>query len=275
MKSKIQVIMGSTRPTRINKNITKWLVDIVSTDDSVEYEIIDLADWHLPFIDEPMIPMMGDYRLEHTKKWSKKISEADGYIFVTPEYNGGYPAVLKNAIDYLNAEWKDKPVMIASYSFSGGVSASAQLKQVVERLGMKPTSISPAFTNTRDMYGEDGQIKDIKKSYAEYESTVQEANEELLELVNSSAPVAVQATKLKKPQKRGFFNWWKKKGRENNENIRFNTRLWHLNMMNRYYTQKDRPKGNSFKCFIEDEKNCLGFNNFRNQHFSDIDCRCI
>lgn len=191
MKPKIQVIMGSTRPTRINKNITEWLVEIASANNKADYEIIDLADWHLPFIDEPMPPMMNKYQNSHTKQWSEKIQQGDGYIFVTPEYNAGYPAVLKNAIDYLNVEWKDKPVLIVSYAFSGGVSASAQLKQVAERLGMKPTSISPALTNTRDMYGEDGQIKDIKKAYAEYESTVLEANEELLELVNSEAPAKV------------------------------------------------------------------------------------
>jgi len=189
MKPKIQVIIGSTRPTRINENITKWLVDIASQDKSANYEIIDLADWNLPFIDEPMPPMMEQYKHDHTKKWSDKIKQGDGYIFVSPEYNAGYPAVLKNAVDYLNVEWKEKPVLIANYGFSGGVSAGAQLKQVAERLGMKPTAISPSFTITRDHFGEDGQIKDIKKAFEEYESTVESANEELLELVNSSIPV--------------------------------------------------------------------------------------
>jgi len=156
------------------------MIDILSKDSKAEYEIVDIADFKLPMFDEPVHPSMNQYEHAHTKTWSQKIKAADAYIFLTPEYNAGYPASLKNAIDYLYHEWAQKPVMIVSYGIGGGPTASAQLRQVVERLKMHPVDTSPAFSISRDMSGADGQIKDIVEAFDPYVANLKIANKELL-----------------------------------------------------------------------------------------------
>jgi NAD(P)H-dependent FMN reductase len=183
---KVQVIIGSTRPGRVGPQIAKWIVKNLPKQPQVTYEIVDLADHALPFFNEPIHPYMNNYSHDHTHKWSKKIKEADAYIFLTPEYNDGYPAVLKNAIDYLFHEWTAKPVMVVSYGVQGGITVSAQLLQVVTRLKMLPTATSPALTLSRDMSGEDGQIKDIDESFKPYEVQLLKAGEELLDALAKS-----------------------------------------------------------------------------------------
>jgi NAD(P)H-dependent FMN reductase len=176
----IQIIIGSTRPGRVSPQIANWMVENLPKPANTKYEIIDIADWKLPLFDEPVHPSMNQYSHDHTKAWSQKIKEGDAYIFLTPEYNAGYTAALKNAIDYLYHEWTDKPTMIVSYGVGGGSSASAQLRQVVERLKMRLVETSPAFTITRDMSGEDGQIKDISVAFKAYVAILQLAADELL-----------------------------------------------------------------------------------------------
>jgi NAD(P)H-dependent FMN reductase len=178
---KVQVIIGSTRPGRVGPQIAQWIVKNLPQQPQVNYEIVDLADHALPFFNEPIHPSMNQYSHDHTHKWSEKIKEADAYIFVTPEYNDGYPAVLKNAIDYLFHEWTTKPVMIVSYGVQGGLGASAQLRQVAMRLKMLPTATSPAITLTRDMSDENGQIKDIDELFKSYKVQLVKASEELLD----------------------------------------------------------------------------------------------
>jgi len=156
------------------------MFDHLSADPRAEYEIIDISDFKLPIFDEPIHPSMNQYEHAHTKVWSQKIKEADAYIFLTPEYNAGYPASLKNAIDYLYHEWAQKPVMIASYGVGGGPTASSQLRQVAERLKMHPVDTSPAFTISKDMSGEDGQIKNINEAFEPYVANLKIAAEELL-----------------------------------------------------------------------------------------------
>lgn len=141
---KIQVIMGSTRQGRFVEQPARWIFDLLKEKEDVEAELIDLRDWSLPFFDEPVSPSMmltmkKDYTNELAKKWAKKVGEADGYIIVTPEYNHGYPAVLKNAMDYVYNEWNNKPVAFLSYGgVSGGTRAVQQLRQVVIELQMVP-----------------------------------------------------------------------------------------------------------------------------------------
>lgn len=160
--------------------IANWMLENLPKSKSVEYEIIDIVDWKLPMFNEPVHPSMNQYEHSYTKAWSQKIKQADGYIFLTPEYNAGYPAALKNAIDYLYHEWAQKPVMIVSYGVGGGSTASAQLRQVVERLKMQPVDTSPAFTVAKDMSGEDGQIKDIDKAFKPYIGNLKIAGNELI-----------------------------------------------------------------------------------------------
>ena len=181
---KIQIIIGSTRPIRVGPQIARWMIRHLPQDPTVEYEVIDLFDIDLPLFNEPAHPVHNHYTHDHTKNWSEKISQGDAYIFLAPEYNAGYTAALKNAIDYLFHEWQKKPVMIASYGARGGLSASAQLQAVVERLTMRPTQTSPAFTILRES-GETGQIRDIETSFAPYVGELETAGQELIELVTS------------------------------------------------------------------------------------------
>lgn len=136
--------MGSTRQGRFVDQPAKWIFEKLKKKEDVDAELIDLRDWPLPFFDEPVSPSMmrmmkKDYVSELGKKWAKKIGEADGYIIVTPEYNHGYTAVLKNAIDYVYNEWNNKPVAFVSYGGTGGGTRSVQqLRQVAIELQMVP-----------------------------------------------------------------------------------------------------------------------------------------
>ncbi len=98
---KIQIIIGSTRPGRVGKAVGEWVYEQLKAREDVELELIDLAEVNLPLLDEPIPPSQGKYSQQHTKDWSEIVNRADGYIIVTPEYNHGVPAALKNAIDYI------------------------------------------------------------------------------------------------------------------------------------------------------------------------------
>ena len=177
---KVQIIVGSTRPGAIGSSIGQWLYDLstkIETD--LEFELIDLADWNLPMYDEPAPPKAGNYQHQHSKDWSKKIDEAAAYIFVTPEYNDGYPASLKNAIDYLYNEWTEKPAAILSYGFRSGKTAAAQLRQVLNKIGMRVADGEINIQLKSDLYNEKGQLADPVKSFEEYEGFVAKILEEL------------------------------------------------------------------------------------------------
>ncbi|WP_263864114.1 NADPH-dependent FMN reductase [Paenibacillus lycopersici] len=137
--------MGSTRAGRNCPTITSWVASVGRAGSDYEYEMIDLAKWPLPMDDEPGIPALGGYSQPHTIAWSEKIQQADGVIFVTPQFNWGYPAVLKNAIDHLYHEWRNKPVMIVTYGGHGGGRCGKQLRRVAVRLRMRVVPTSPAL----------------------------------------------------------------------------------------------------------------------------------
>jgi len=183
MSQKIAVIIGSTRPTRIGHHIADWFIRNVSDTHDLTFEIIDLREINLPFMDEPHTPTLAKYEKEYTQKWKALIDSYDGYVFVTAEYNAGYPAPLKNAIDYLSAEWHNKPAAIVSYGWGGGASASAQLRQVLERLKMRPTGVSPALVFGGDTFTEDAKLQDVDKSFAGNVEEVKMAAKQLVELM--------------------------------------------------------------------------------------------
>jgi NAD(P)H-dependent FMN reductase len=137
---KLQIIMGSTRQGRFSDKVAKWLEKEANDLDGLSAESIDLRDWPLPFYDEIAGPAQldGKYSVEIAKKWAAKINEADGYIIVTPEYNHGTSAVLKNALDYAYKEWNKKPVAFVSYGGMGGARAIEQLRLQVIALDMVP-----------------------------------------------------------------------------------------------------------------------------------------
>jgi NAD(P)H-dependent FMN reductase len=131
---KIGIILGSTRPGRSGKAVADWVFDKAQARIGADYDLIDLADHPLPHMDEPMSPMMGQYAGEHTKAWAATIAPYDAYVFVTPEYNHSTSGVLKNAIDYLYAEWNNKAAAFVSYGGVGGARAIEHLRAICSEL---------------------------------------------------------------------------------------------------------------------------------------------
>ncbi|MFG3621215.1 NADPH-dependent FMN reductase [Nocardia sp. NPDC047654] len=134
--TRIGIILGSTRPNRNGSQVARWVLETASQRGDAEFELIDLRDHPLPHLDEPMAPMFGPSSNAHTRAWAERIAPFDGFVVVTPEYNGGVPGVLKNAFDHLFAEWTDKAVGFVSYGAGGGGRAVVQLRTVCGTLGM-------------------------------------------------------------------------------------------------------------------------------------------
>jgi NAD(P)H-dependent FMN reductase len=135
----LQIIIASTRPGRVGPSVASWIHQRAIAHGGFDVELIDLAEVNLPMFDEPNHPRLHQYVHQHTKDWSATIDRADAFIFVIPEYNYGFNAAIKNAIDYLNAEWKHKPVGFVSYGGVGaGTRAVQMLKQVITALSMVP-----------------------------------------------------------------------------------------------------------------------------------------
>ncbi|CAM5645103.1 reductase [Streptomyces avidinii] len=138
--AKLKIIVASTRPGRIGPVIGRWTEAVAREHEGFrDVELVDLAEVGLPFMNEPLHPRLGRYAHQHTRDWSARVSAADAFVFVMPEYNYGYNAELKNAIDYLHDEWKYKPVGLVSYGgVSAGTRAAQMIKQVVTTLKMTP-----------------------------------------------------------------------------------------------------------------------------------------
>jgi NAD(P)H-dependent FMN reductase len=139
VRPKLLVVIASTRPGRVGLPVGRWFDGQVRAHGAFEVEVADLLELDLPFMDEPNHPRLGEYSHQHTKDWSAKVKAADAFAFVTPEYNYGFTAPLKNAIDYLHTEWQYKPVGFVSYGgVAGGTRAVQMLKQVLTTLKMTP-----------------------------------------------------------------------------------------------------------------------------------------
>lgn len=148
----IGVILCSSRQPRVCPQVTAFVTSTIESSASSPpstLHLIDLAAWNLPLFNEPGIPSQikdpSDYTHEHTRAWSVEVQKYSAFIFVTPQYNWGYPAVLKNAIDYLYIEWHGKPAMVVSYGGHGGTKAAEQLKQVLQGVRMKVAETMPAL----------------------------------------------------------------------------------------------------------------------------------
>lgn len=148
-KLKILIILGSSREGRRGDKVSGSVMSVLPGIKNAEFEFVDLRDWNLPFYNLPGYPSdkPGFYGSAIQKKWAKKVGSADGFIFITPEYNHGYSAILKNAIDFLWYEWNHKPVAFISYgNITGGVRAVEQLRQVlveVEAVTIRESVIIP------------------------------------------------------------------------------------------------------------------------------------
>jgi len=170
--------MGSIRAGRVCLTIANWIAGLGRKFTDLGYEIIDLADWPLPMDDEPAIPATGVYANAHTRAWSEKILGAGGVIILSPQYNWGYPAALKNAIDHLYREWRDKPSAIITYGGHGGSKCAEQLKQVAAGIKLQLVPTAPALVLPEKVIRE-GATLEPDRDFSEHVASVKIA---LLEL---------------------------------------------------------------------------------------------
>lgn len=133
---KVAIVTGSTRPGRSGEAVARWVLDIAQKRGDATFELVDIRDYNLPLLDEPIPPSMGRYTKPHTRSWSAKIDSFDAYVFVTPEYNHAPSGALKNAMDYLYREWNNKAVGFVGYGSAGGARAVEQLRLIVGELQM-------------------------------------------------------------------------------------------------------------------------------------------
>jgi NAD(P)H-dependent FMN reductase len=155
----LDIVIASTRPGRVGLPVARWIEERARAHGGFLVEVADLAEVGLPLFDEPHHPRLRRYEHEHTRAWSRTIDRADAFVFVMPEYNYGFNAALKNAIDYLNVEWQYKPVGLASYGgVSGGTRAAQMIKQVVTTLKMYPLPEAVSIPFVERLLGDDGVI---------------------------------------------------------------------------------------------------------------------
>jgi NAD(P)H-dependent FMN reductase len=131
---RIAIILGSTRPGRKSEVVGRWVYELAKGRSDAIFEIVDLKEIGLPLYDEAIPPSAGKYAGPHTRAWAAKVASYDAYVLVTPEYNHGMSAVLKNALDFVSAEWHNKAAGFVSYGSSGGVRAVEQLRVVLAEL---------------------------------------------------------------------------------------------------------------------------------------------
>lgn len=182
----IKLIVGSVRPVRVGDQIAAALAPVLAEAADARVEIVDLAKLGLPLLDEPLMPALNQYQHAHTKAWSASVSESDAVVFLTPQYNGGYPASLKNAIDYLFHEWKGKPASVISYGGYGGGAAAEQLHSVMKFIGFDTVSQGVEITLPRESYGADGRLTDAAPIIAGSADEIRELGEAFAARLNEA-----------------------------------------------------------------------------------------
>jgi NAD(P)H-dependent FMN reductase len=156
----LQIIIASTRPGRVGPSVAAWIYERAVAHGGFDVELVDLAEVNLPMFDEPKHPRFGEYVHQHTKDWSAIVSRADAFIFVMPEYNYGFNAAIKNALDYLNREWRGKAVGFVSYGgVAAGTRAVQMLKQVVTTLKMVPIFDSVSIPFVQQFLDDDRKLQ--------------------------------------------------------------------------------------------------------------------
>ncbi|SDN55848.1 NADPH-dependent FMN reductase [Allokutzneria albata] len=154
--TRIAVLIGSTRPGRRGVVVADWVARAAAAHPAVAagevaVDVVDLADHALPLLDEPVPALAADYRHEHTRGWAEVIGSYDGFVFVTPEYNHSFPAALKNAVDFLFAEWNDKAAGFVSYGAHGGIRAVEQLRTVLAEVKVATVRTQVFFSMAGDL----------------------------------------------------------------------------------------------------------------------------
>lgn len=156
---KLMIILGSVREGRIGLPIAEWVRRTAEADGRYDVDFADLAEIGLPFMDEPNHPRLRQYTRPHTIEWSRRVDATDAFLFLFPEYNYSFGPVIKNAIDYLNAEWSRKPVGFVNWGGnSGGTRAQTAMRPVVSALGMVATKGGVEINFPVRQVGEDGEF---------------------------------------------------------------------------------------------------------------------
>ena len=159
---KLQIIIASTRPGRVGPAIGTWVAEQAAAHGGFEVELVDLAEVNLPMFDEPSHPRLGNYSHDHTVRWAAAVAAADAFVFVMPEYNHSFTAPLKNAIDFLSAEWRHKPVGFVSYGgMAAGTRAVQALKPVLAALDMVPVTQAVSIAMVGQKISSDGQLEPV------------------------------------------------------------------------------------------------------------------
>jgi NAD(P)H-dependent FMN reductase len=179
----IAVVIGSTRANRICGGIAAWVRDALQEQSALRYDLVDLAEVDLPFLDEPLMAALGQYEHDHTRAWSRLIDGYGGFVFVFPQYNWGYPAPLKNALDFLYREWSGKPVTTVTYGTRGGNRAAQQIHEVYLGLHMRPLDDRLEVKITLDDIDDDWQLKDLPGTMTPYLGQVRAVDAQLTELL--------------------------------------------------------------------------------------------
>jgi NAD(P)H-dependent FMN reductase len=177
-------MVGSTRPKRICRGIAEWVRDAAQEDSPLSYELVDLAEIGLPFLDEPLKAALREYEHEHTHAWSRTVSSYSGFVFVFPQYNWGYPAPLKNALDFLYYEWHDRPATTVTYGTRGGNRGAQQLHGVLEGLHMRPLKDRIEIVITDDDVDEDWQLRDLDATLHPCLAQVRQLDAQLVEALS-------------------------------------------------------------------------------------------
>jgi NAD(P)H-dependent FMN reductase len=156
----LQVVIASTRPGRIGKPVAEWFAARARDHGGFEVEVVDLLEVNLPMFDEPKHPRLGEYEHAHTIAWSAIVARADAFVFVIPEYNYGFNAAIKNALDYLSKEWQYKAAGVVSYGgVAAGTRATQMLKQVLLALKMLPVNDAVNIPFVTQFLNADGAVE--------------------------------------------------------------------------------------------------------------------
>jgi NAD(P)H-dependent FMN reductase len=159
-KPVLRIITGSTRPGRVGPSVAAWIAERAVEHGGFDVQATDLAELNLPFLDEPGHPRLAQYTKQHTRDWSALVAGSDAFVFVTPEYNFGFPAPLKNAIDFLHSEWQNKAAGIVSYGgVAAGTRATQMLKQVLTALKIMPVPEAVNIPFVQQHLDEDRRFK--------------------------------------------------------------------------------------------------------------------
>ncbi|MBN4925680.1 NAD(P)H-dependent oxidoreductase [Hoyosella rhizosphaerae] len=185
MTGEILFIIGSTRPVRVGDQLADEIIRLVEGEGGPGIVVADLKEINLPLLDEPKMPALGQYTHDHTIKWSEMVVGASAVVVLTPEYNWGYPASVKNAIDYLYKEWADKPCLVISYGGGGGKHSYDQLRHVLGRVKTRLVD-APVNLVLKGEYGDDDRLRDPASVIAAHKADIVTAWEQLRSLIDAA-----------------------------------------------------------------------------------------